>query len=639
MDPNKLNNDNKLTGKLTTNENPIDPNEFHLSQFVESQEEEYSTNDEFYGTNNYLMDSQRKPTGNLPNLSNPYSNNNNSNTSNFVSAASLIGNPSNYTGSAVTFHKFRQHQTINKDVTEPLMALRKNLFNNQAPNISINIQTNTPANHQSTDPNEHNTHGDNNDRNFDALMDNVGKPPSLNPNASDTVTLLSRKNRLQTPFGSSKKCILPPALEPLRPTIMSQHNVLEEHIKELGNICLNFTIITQKKKESSTKLINNEIIPRSLRIKCELSTTPSYTGHPQYIHLKQKLQSEVESFITNSTAIMKEWSVINLNLLLQDRCNNILTKAITILEGLTSYYLDLLNPTQWTSLCPNHIPLLLMKIYFSGNFIPDITKIIEYFEIPQTDILKLTSKIITKQSRDDLALQALESIDLSQIQTFDESQTLFITETLDNFHIILMACTTDLWTHHLQKTRIKEASLKFKNKMEASRMNSATASTAKAIERATEKFQNQKNEDAITQLRLENLEKLLQHQQQTSKEILSHIQNNNSKQKNLKGSYHGSVASPPHPFGPPQTEIVDLSFSPQPYKRQRVQWGHQPHIQQYNPLQTPIQSFSHSNTLMPPQQPPNNLQPNPFILHQPKPPHNTDVKHRGGRVRGRKRGT
>jgi hypothetical protein len=91
-----------------------------------------------------------------------------------------------------------------------------------------------------------------------------------------------------------------------------------------------------------------------------------------------------------------------------------------------------------------------------------------------------------------------------------------------------MASIVDLWTHHLQKARIEEASLKLKNKMEASR---ATASTAKAIERATKKFQNQKNRDAIAQLRLGNLDKLLQHQQQTSKEILNHIQNNNNKQK------------------------------------------------------------------------------------------------------------
>jgi len=88
-----------------------------------------------------------------------------------------------------------------------------------------------------------------------------------------------------------------------------------------------------------------------------------------------------------------------------------------------------------------------------------------------------------------------------------------------------MASIVDLWTHHLQKACIEEASLKFKNKMEASR------ATAKAIERATKKFQNQKNRDAIAQLRLENLDKLHQHQQQTSKEILNHIQNNNNKQK------------------------------------------------------------------------------------------------------------
>jgi hypothetical protein len=43
--------------------------------------------------------------------------------------------------------------------------------------------------------------------------------------------------------------------------------MLESHIKELGHICLNFMKIREKKKESSSKLVHDAKIPRSLKLK------------------------------------------------------------------------------------------------------------------------------------------------------------------------------------------------------------------------------------------------------------------------------------------------------------------------------------------------------------------------------------
>jgi hypothetical protein len=78
----------------------------------------------------------------------------------------------------------------------------------------------------------------------------------------------------------SSKIILPPDLETLRPLIMSQPEVLAPYIIELGTNNLTHSRIINKKKESLTQLTSNNKIPRSLRIKCELTTSPSYSSHP-----------------------------------------------------------------------------------------------------------------------------------------------------------------------------------------------------------------------------------------------------------------------------------------------------------------------------------------------------------------------
>jgi len=64
---------------------------------------------------------------------------------------------------------------------------------------------------------------------------------------------------------------------------------------------------------------------------------------------------------------MERWAEINIQLLKHDRCTNILTKALQILEGLSSFYADMIGQPYWPSVSSKNITLFLLKIYLSSN--------------------------------------------------------------------------------------------------------------------------------------------------------------------------------------------------------------------------------------------------------------------------------
>jgi hypothetical protein len=51
---------------------------------------------------------------------------------------------------------------------------------------------------------------------------------------------------------------------------------------------------------------------------------PSYENCPEYIELKKDLSDTVQTFMTNGLEIMKKWSKINIRLLTEDKCLNIM---------------------------------------------------------------------------------------------------------------------------------------------------------------------------------------------------------------------------------------------------------------------------------------------------------------------------
>jgi len=163
---------------------------------------------------------------------------------------------------------------------------------------------------------------------------------------------------------------------------LSQHEVFIEPIKELSHTSLVLTKIIEKKKESFNLLKNHNRIPRSLRLKCELTTSEKYSEDEGFLQAKEELQKIVQDFIQKGTSVITSWAERNIELLVIDRCASLLTKALQILDDLSSFFLEAIGTPCFPSLpsikCIN---LFLLKLYFSNEYI-DINHITEYFGLP-----------------------------------------------------------------------------------------------------------------------------------------------------------------------------------------------------------------------------------------------------------------
>jgi hypothetical protein len=255
-------------------------------------------------------------------------------------------------------------------------------------------------------------------------------------------------------------------------------------------------------------LIDEEKIPRSLRIKCDLTTSPSYENNPNFILLKKELQDAVSLFTETGLEIMKKWSIINIHLLITYKCNNILKKAISILDGLYLYWEQIIGPAKWPNNIEKNILLLILKIYFETDYISVDTDIIEYFELSPKEILLLAAKIITKNHDDTRNQEILTSIDQLYLEFSHPTTTQLsiLKETIIAFHEILKATTIDLWEYNLTIKRELEASQKLKIKMDKERISSTTVATAKSINKAIETIDITNHTNETTQLSYDSSE-------------------------------------------------------------------------------------------------------------------------------------
>jgi hypothetical protein len=509
------------------------------------------------------------------------------------------------------------------------------------------------------------------------------------PTNNRSTTIISGFNNfpttVQTLNDSSRRINLPPELESLKTVIMSQHKAFEPHIKNLGKICLEFTTLIENKKETSKNLATSKRIPRSLRIKCDLKTPPAYRSNTRYIELKSELKQTIEKFSNEGREIYKKWSAIYVELLTFDRCNNVLQRAIHILDGICSYWTQKLTPITWPNHIQKHLLVLLIKIYFTSDFLSELDPIIQYFELPVQVIILIASKIITNNPREDYNMNIIDAMSMSSLDDATNKQATLITETLLSFDAILRATTIQLWAVNLQHIRENEASMQLKAKMEATQTASATEATAIAIENAVNNINDTNNINQLLQLRIANLEKQLINQKQSTNELANQLKAQQRKQN--QGYYHPKNNQNPNTIidltSSRSNTMVDLT-SPQSYssdnyttaplsnyndtinsnygynqrtpnnfnnynKRQRtVQWsGSQPLITQFNPNSTPSQIFGQPTQ---PQTFGSSITLNPFQLGQalPQPPpqitpfYHTDQNNgqppRGARSRGGRRG-
>jgi len=321
---------------------------------------------------------------------------------------------------------------------------------------------------------------------------------------------------------TNDKLTLTPDQEPLRQLILSQPEAFTKHIKELSDINLTISKQIEKKKNSIAYLSDPDKVPRSLHIKCALTASPAYANNAKYLQLKEDLATLVKNFTTKGSYIMQQWTTENIQLLIQDRNAHILVKALQILEGLTSFHIEVIGKPHWPSTPVNLYPLFLLKIYLSNNYIK-IDDILEYLETTKETLLQLGTKILADSDSEEDINDIITSIKLTDFDPDDETQSNFIMETLWHFDQILKISTIEVWLDY--QTRYKQllAAENLKAKMLALNTVNATMATATAIMKATNNIQQAQDADLNTSLRISNLEKLSKKQEQRSNEILNKL--------------------------------------------------------------------------------------------------------------------
>jgi len=344
---------------------------------------------------------------------------------------------------------------------------------------------------------------------------------------------------------TADKINLTPELEPIRKLIMSQHKVFADWIKELGHISLSLSKTIEKKKESLIELKKDKKIPRSLRIKCELTSSPEFANDQSFLKFKEDLQNTVTDFIKKGTGIMIGWAERNLTLLVQNRCFKILKKALQLLDGLISFYSEAIGTPRFPSLPSEKINnIFLLKLYLSNEYI-NIDNLAEFLDLPKEEILLMGAKILTDNMSEEDVKGILRCINLSDIDINNELHDNFITETLLSFDQIMQIAILDVWYMHKEKSKQTNAAQNLEARIMSTKMIDATNTTAQAIAKATENINYSQSINLNNNLRISNLEKSVRKHEQKANEIIKAIQNKKSPQKNSTGRYTpGSVASP-----------------------------------------------------------------------------------------------
>jgi hypothetical protein len=389
---------------------------------------------------------------------------------------------------------------------------------------------------------------------------NIPSSPDGNSPSKDSVPATPVDQILNS---NRQKIALEPELEPLRPLIMSQHEVFTPHFIELGNISLAQSKTIKKKKESYNLLKENKKIPRSLRIKCELTTSPSFSSDVDFIEARDALKDIVSDFIKKGTEVMIHWAHKNIQLLLKERCHSILRKALQILDCIASYHADIIGPPNWPSAGKKYVTLFLFKLYFSDIFF-NHQDLLSFLDLPQDTIVVIGAKILTLENSDDEALNIYESMNIQELDSNDETGYGFVAETLNLFDRILKTATISLWIHNTALDRQAAAVNNLKAKLTAFETISATKATAMAIAKATEDLTNQSSQDEYKDLRITNLEKNFKKYEQKTNEIANKLKTTHKikGQKNYNGDHPAESMdiSPPSTLPPHKYQkLVDLT--------------------------------------------------------------------------------
>ncbi len=83
-----------------------------------------------------------------------------------------------------------------------------------------------------------------------------------------------------------------------------------------------------------------------------------------------------------------------------------------MLDVLHTYWSEIVGQKNWPQPIKDNLSLYLCKIYFDTNYIANINDVIEFLELPTSDILLIIAKILTKNNNDDFNNNLIDSLDI-----------------------------------------------------------------------------------------------------------------------------------------------------------------------------------------------------------------------------------
>jgi hypothetical protein len=182
----------------------------------------------------------------------------------------------------------------------------------------------------------------------------------------------------------------------------------------------------------------------------------------------------------------------------------------------------------------------ILKAYLANTYF-DVTYLTKYFDLPPEDILNIAAKISLDSDSNEHINKILSSLKLEDIDLGIETEEMFLAEILTSVDQILHFTSVNIWSSHLEKTRQAVAAIKLKSKMKSMEIVRSTLATAQALERATK---NANSSSLKNDLRISNLEKSLQKQENKANEIINQMKRKQPL-KNSSGSHlRESVTSP-----------------------------------------------------------------------------------------------
>ncbi len=129
---------------------------------------------------------------------------------------------------------------------------------------------------------------------------------------------------------------------------------------------------------------------------------------------------------------MKHWASIHLKLLINEHCSTVLNTTTQILNGLASFYAEMIGAPEWPSSTNKHTAIFLLKLYLSNNYL-QIKDLEEFLEIPSKKILMLGTKLLIDTESNKEATTILSNLNLSDFDATNKLQKTFVSKTLLNF--------------------------------------------------------------------------------------------------------------------------------------------------------------------------------------------------------------